>query len=149
MKTRGKIKSRLLQLLGSTASKKNDVFMKNMMAKGVEPLTTDELRELFTGATETHTTPGYTITSYYSPNGKIYSKAKGSKGEYTDEGVWSVGESGSICGKYLGKWGGAGKECFMVYPGKSKNEYVWVQTSGIIPRSWSSGIMPVIIKPGI
>lgn len=148
MKTRGKIKSLLLQLSGSAASKK-DEFMKNMMAKGLEPLTTDEVRELFTGATETHTTPGYTITSYYSPNGKIYSKAKGSKGEYTDEGVWSVGETGSICGKYLGKWGGSGKECFVVYPGKSKYEYVWVQTSGSTPRSWSSRIMPVTIKPGI
>jgi len=148
MKTIGKFTSLLLQFVGRAASLKNE-FIESMMAQGVEPLLAHQVKELFSGVTETHSTPGYTITSYYSPDGKIYSKAKGVKGEYTDEGVWRVNESGSLCGKYLGKWGGTGKECFMVYPGKSKYEFVWVHTSGVTPRSWTSGIMPIIVKPGI
>lgn len=138
----------ILFLLGGCVSTKQK-FLDNMMAQGVKRLTASEVKELFSDATESHSSSKYTAITYYSADGKVKGTAQWEGGEASDEGVWRVDESGSICGKYHGRWSKSGEQCFAVYPGKAKDEYTWLQTAGTPPKSWPDGIMQIKVTPGM
>jgi len=137
----------ILLLAGCVSTKQK--FQDDMMAQGVKPLTASEVKALFSNATDSHGTSKHEAKVYYSADGKIQGKVKGSWGEDSDEGEWRVSEDGLLCTKYLGKWSKFGENCASVYPGKADSEYTLIQVSGSKSKNYPDGIIPIKVTPGM
>ena len=137
----------LLFLNGCVASKK-DQFVEDMMAKGVNPLSTAELNELFPDSTMSHATKNQKYEGYYTTDGKIQGHAKWTGGEGRDEGAWTVSDDGIYCDQFMGAWSKSGKRCYKVYPGQGENEYTLIKVSGSHSKQYPDGVIPLKITPG-
>ena len=133
-----------LLLVGCAASKK-DQFKQDMMAQGIKPLSSAQLKTLMANATqhEKHPTK-YEGTFYYSADGTADGKVWGSFGEKVYIGNWYINDLGAMCQKWEVK-----ESCYLYYPGKGNNEYTRVQVSGQQPMAWPDGLTPVIITSGM
>ena len=135
-------------LLGGCVSTKQK-FQDDMMAQGVKPLSSSEIKELLSDATQYNKVPKREWKGYYSADGKIQARAWGSWGEQSDEGEWRVKDGGILCDRFLGKWSKFGEGCYSVYPGKAKDEYTLIKVSGAHTKNYPDGVIPVKITPGM
>lgn len=129
-----------LLLVGCAASK-NDQFKQDMMAQGVKPLSSAELKSLMANATQQEKHPTkYEGEFHYSADGTADGKTWGAFGEKVYIGNWYINDLGAMCQNWEGN-----ERCYLYYPGKGNNEYTRVQFSGSRSMAWPDGLTPVII----
>ncbi len=135
----------LLLLMGCAASIK-DQFKQDMMAQGVKPLSSAELKSLMNNATQHEQHPtNYKGTFHYSADGTADGKVWGAFGERVYIGKWYINDQGALCQEWESK-----KNCYLYYPTKKRDiEYTRVQLSGPQSIDWPDGLTPVTITPGM
>ena len=118
-----------------------------MALKGETPLSSQQVKSLYTDATAYHKATNYEFSGYYGVNGHKAGKSWGQWGEESDDGSWHVTKEGHLCGEWSGSWA-KGPRCVSIYPGESKDEYIETVVLGPRFRSNPSGVYYVRIVPG-
>ena len=132
-------------LLGVCVASDKDQFMKDMKAKGINPLSAGEITELYSDTTEYGKNQKYEWEGYYSADGKVKGRAWWNGGEAVDEGDWRATYDDLLCFKYFGKWSKNGERCFAVYPSSGDYNYMLIQKTGSQSSGWPDGIIPIKI----
>ena len=138
----------LVFLLSGCVASKKDQFMEDMMAKGIDPLTSTELTKLYSDVTTSSKMKDREYEGKYYADGTRTGRAWGSNWEDSDKGEWRVTDDGLVCGKWLGKWSKSGERCWSVYPATSENTYTGVQQSGSKSKGNPDGISTFTVTPG-
>lgn len=136
-----------LILIGICIASEKDQVMKSLRAKGISPLSSGEISEIYSNSTEYGKNQKYEWEGFYSANGKVKGRAWWSGGEAIDEGEWRATNDDLLCFKYFGEWSKNGERCFAVYPSSGEYNYTLIQKKGSQSGGWPDGIIPVKVTP--
>lgn len=136
-----------LILIGICIASEKDQVMKSLRAKGISPLSSGEISEIYSNSTEYGKNQKYEWEGFYSANGKVKGRAWWSGGEAIDEGEWRATNDDFLCFKYFGEWSENGERCFAVYPSSGEYNYTLIQKKGSQSGGWPDGIIPVKVTP--
>lgn len=125
-----------------------DKLKTDMSAKGVQPLTKDEIVAVYSDKTKKGSTYKFDYVIFNAADGTQKGKAWGAWGEKQDVGTWRVTDDGLVCSKWSGPWSKYGERCSVVYPGDKAGEYVEAIVTGKKSKGNPSGVYRFAVVDG-